>query len=82
MYVKILGQLKDLNHKELLKLRGSLRTEIQYRESLEPIAWECPGCGFSAPSWAEIVNHAKDKHNFESTCREYGISYPPKAVWP
>jgi len=77
----ILKMLEGLTHKELVKLRGFLNTSIHYRESLEPIAWECPGCNFSAPSWAEVVNHAQQEHSFEDTGKGYGVAYPPREVW-
>lgn len=82
MFNDILKMLETLTHKELIKLRGFLDTSIHYRESLEPIAWKCPGCGFSAPSWAEVVNHAQEEHSFEGATLGYGIAYPPKAVFP
>lgn len=82
MFTSILKKIGGLTHKELVELRAIFDTEITYREGLEPIAWVCPGCDFSAPSWAEVVNHAKEKHSLESTSKGYGIAYPPKAVWP
>ena len=82
MYDDIIREQSTLTYKELGPLKSSVDNEINYRESLEPIAWECPGCGFSAPSWAEVINHAQKEHNLESTGMGYGISYPPKAVYP
>lgn len=80
MYADILRQISLLKHGELIQLRAQLTAEIKYRESLDPIAWQCVSCDFSAPSWAEVINHAQKKHNLEQIGAGYGI-YPPRAVY-
>lgn len=84
MYDKtvVVKKLCTFKHKELVELRKILDAEIKYREGLEPIAWTCPSCNFSAPSWAEVVNHAQEHHSLEDTGKGYGVSYPPKEIWP
>ena len=82
MYIDILKKIGGLKHTELVNLRSIFDAEIKYREGLEPIAWECPGCDFTAPSWAEVVNHAQKEHSLESTGKGYGVSYPPREIWP
>lgn len=86
MYSDIIKRFSELTHRELTALSLAISAEIRYREGLEPIAWECPGCDFSAPSWAEVVNHAQKEHSLESATKGYskgyGIAYPPKEIWP